>query len=58
MKTDRNLMPDYPQVIVPVDHIEPVPRRIRAVLAGEVVLDTIRAQYVWESPNQPQSMSR
>jgi uncharacterized protein (DUF427 family) len=47
-------MPDYPQVIVPIDHIEPVPRRIRAVLAGEVVLDTIRAQYVWESPNYPQ----
>jgi uncharacterized protein (DUF427 family) len=45
---------DYPQVIVPVNHIEPVPRRIRAVLAGEVVLDTIRAQYVWESPNYPQ----
>jgi uncharacterized protein (DUF427 family) len=51
---ERNLMRDYPQVIVPIDHIEPVPRRIRAVLAGEVVLDTIRAQYVWESPNYPQ----
>jgi uncharacterized protein (DUF427 family) len=45
---------DYPQVIVPVNHVEPVPRRIRAMLAGEVVLDTIRAQYVWEWPNYPQ----
>ena len=54
LDSERDLMRDYPQVIVPIDHIEPVPRRIRAVLAGEVVLDTIRAQYVWESPNYPQ----
>jgi uncharacterized protein (DUF427 family) len=45
---------DYPQVIVPVNHVEPVPRRIRAILAGEVVIDTIRARYVWEAPNYPQ----
>ena len=54
LNTERDLRRDYPEVIVPIDHIEPVPRRIRAVLAGEVVLDTIRAQYVWESPNYPQ----
>ena len=47
-------MPDYPQILTPVDHIEPVPRRIRAVLAGEVVLDTTKALYVWEWPNYPQ----
>jgi uncharacterized protein (DUF427 family) len=47
-------MPDYPQMLVPVDHIEPVPRRIRALLAGEVVLDTTKALYVWEWPNYPQ----
>jgi uncharacterized protein (DUF427 family) len=47
-------MPDYPQNTVPVDHIEPVPRRIRAVLAGEVILDTTAASYVWEWPNYPQ----
>jgi uncharacterized protein (DUF427 family) len=45
---------DYPQPIVAVDHIEPVPRRIRAFLGGEVVLDTTRAIYVWEWPNYPQ----
>jgi uncharacterized protein (DUF427 family) len=45
---------DYPKVIVAPGHIEPVPRRIRAVLGGEVVLDTTRALYVWEWPNYPQ----
>jgi uncharacterized protein (DUF427 family) len=45
---------DYPQMITPVDHIEHVPRRIRAMLAGRVVLDTTSALYVWEWPNYPQ----
>lgn len=44
----------YPQVNVQVDQVEPVPRRIRAVLAGETVLDTTRAHYVWEVPYYPQ----
>jgi hypothetical protein len=46
-------MGDYPQVMVPVDHVEPVPRRIRAVLANHTVLDTTRALYVWEWPYYP-----
>jgi uncharacterized protein (DUF427 family) len=45
---------DYPAMIVPVNHVEPVPRRIRAYLAGEKVLDTTRALYVWEWPHYPQ----
>jgi uncharacterized protein (DUF427 family) len=45
---------DYPQSIVPVDHIEPVPRRVRAMLGGRVVLDTTRAAYLWEWPHYPQ----
>jgi uncharacterized protein (DUF427 family) len=45
---------DYPQMIAPVNHIEAVPRRIRAVLAGQVVVDTTAAIYVWEWPNYPQ----
>jgi uncharacterized protein (DUF427 family) len=45
---------DYPQLIVETDHIEPVPRRIRAMLGGKVVLDTTRALYVWEWPPYPQ----
>ena len=47
-------MPDYPQMITPVNHVEPVPRRIRAVVAGETVVDTVRALYVWEWPPYPQ----
>jgi uncharacterized protein (DUF427 family) len=44
----------YPEILVPVNHVEPVPRRIRGVLAGHVVLDTTAAIYVWEWPNYPQ----
>lgn len=51
---DGELLASYPQMITPVNHIEPVPRRIRAVLAGEVVLDTTSAVYVWEWANYPQ----
>jgi uncharacterized protein (DUF427 family) len=45
---------DYPATIVQADHIEPVPRRIRATLGGRTVLDTTRALYVWEWPGYPQ----
>jgi uncharacterized protein (DUF427 family) len=45
---------DYPASIVPVNHVAPVPRRIRAYLGAEKVLDTTRALYVWEWPNYPQ----
>ena len=47
-------MADYPKAITQVDHIEPVPRRIRAFVAGDRVLDTTRARYVWEWPYYPQ----
>lgn len=47
-------MNDYPSMIAPVGHIEPVPRRIRAYLAGEPVLDTTRTLHVWEKPYYPQ----
>jgi uncharacterized protein (DUF427 family) len=46
--------PAYPAIITPINHVEPVPRRIRATLAGETVLDTTRARYVWEWPYYPQ----
>ncbi|WP_329571360.1 DUF427 domain-containing protein [Kitasatospora sp. NBC_01266] len=52
--TDQPNRPDYPAITTEVDHVEPVPRRIRAVLAGETVLDTTRARYVWEVPFYPQ----
>jgi uncharacterized protein (DUF427 family) len=44
----------YPASIVPVNHVAPVPRRIRAYLGTEKVLDTTRALYVWEWPHYPQ----
>ena len=46
--------PDYPRMIAVTNQIEPVPRRIRGVLAAKVVFDTTRALYVWEWPNYPQ----
>ena len=47
-------MADYPQMIVPVNHVEPVPRRVRGTLGGVTVFDSTRALYVWEWPNYPQ----
>src|ERR1700742_3303896 len=43
-----------PAAITPVNHVEPVPRLIRAFLGGQQVLDTTRALYVWEWANYPQ----
>jgi uncharacterized protein (DUF427 family) len=45
---------DYPESITPADHIEPAPRRVRAVLNGVVVFDTTAALYVWDWPKYPQ----
>jgi uncharacterized protein (DUF427 family) len=45
---------DYPAAVTAVNHVEPVPRRIRAFLACEKVLDTTGALYVWEWPYYPQ----
>jgi uncharacterized protein (DUF427 family) len=47
-------MSGYPQPIAPVGHVEPVPRRIRAMLDGSWVVDTNDALYVWEFPPYPQ----
>jgi uncharacterized protein (DUF427 family) len=47
-------MSDYPQLIVPVGHVEPVPRRLRASIGGVMALDTTRAKYFWERSNYPQ----
>jgi len=45
---------DYPQSMTPINHIEPVPRRIRATLGGRTVVDTVSALYVWEWNKYPQ----
>ncbi|GAA3351697.1 DUF427 domain-containing protein [Amorphoplanes nipponensis] len=47
-------MASYPGPLVPAGHLEPAPRRVRAVLGGQTVLDTTGAVYVWEWPPYPQ----
>jgi len=54
MSEGATLVKDYPAMIAEVNHVEPVPRRVRAWLAGETVADTTRALYVWEWPYYPQ----
>jgi uncharacterized protein (DUF427 family) len=54
MSEIEQLSARYPQALTPVDHVEPVPRRVRAVLGGRVVLDTTCALYLWEWPFYPQ----
>jgi uncharacterized protein (DUF427 family) len=44
----------YPAMAARVNQVEPVPRRIRGFLGGELVVDTVRALYVWEWENYPQ----
>jgi uncharacterized protein (DUF427 family) len=52
--TERTAERDYPLAMPAVNHVEPVPRRVRAFLAGEPVFDTTRALYVWEWSFYPQ----
>jgi uncharacterized protein (DUF427 family) len=47
-------MSDYPLSLPQVNQTASVPRRIRAVLNGRVVLDTTSALYVWEWEHYPQ----
>ncbi len=44
---------DYPQMAAARGRVEPVPRRIRGYLGGELVFDTLAARYVWEVPYYP-----
>jgi uncharacterized protein (DUF427 family) len=44
----------YPAPPVPVNHVEPVPRRVRATIGGRTAFDTTNARYVWEWPAFPQ----
>jgi hypothetical protein len=45
---------DYPMMTAKVNPVEPVPRRIRAVLGTETVLDPTLALYCREWPYYPQ----
>lgn len=46
-------MSAFPPSITPINHIAPVPRRVRGFLGGGAVFDTTRALYVWERPHYP-----
>jgi uncharacterized protein (DUF427 family) len=52
--TKEAVVADYPSPLPQVNQTAPVPRRIRAVLNGRVVLDTTSALYVWEWERYPQ----
>jgi uncharacterized protein (DUF427 family) len=52
--TVETTRPWYPAPISETDHVEPAPRRVRAELGGRVVIDTLRALYLWEWPSYPQ----
>ena len=47
-------MSNFPPALTALNHVAPVPRRIRGVKDGETVLDSVRALYVWEWANYPQ----
>jgi uncharacterized protein (DUF427 family) len=46
--SDQPAARDYPQTITRINHIEPVPRRIRGYLGGRMIFDTVSARYVWD----------
>jgi uncharacterized protein (DUF427 family) len=52
--TEETTQPWYPAPISGADHVEPAPRRVRAEFGGRVVIDTLRALYLWEWPYYPQ----
>ena len=45
---------NYPVSIARINHVAPVPRRIRAFAGSEAIVDTQRALYVWEWAHYPQ----
>ena len=47
-------MRDYPAMADHRDSVEPVPRRLRGYLAGQLVFDTVAATYVWDHVRYPQ----
>ena len=46
-------MSGVPGPAVPVGHVQPCPRRVRARWDGRVVVDTVDALYLWEHPWYP-----
>lgn len=44
----------FPPSLMPPERVAPVPRRVRGVAGGEVIVDSRRAVYGWERPYYPQ----
>ena len=51
---ERSGPDSYPAMAARVNQVEPVPRRIRGYIGGVLVVDSVRALYVWEWANYPQ----
>lgn len=47
-------MPHHPEMLTETNLVQPVPRRVRAVVDDNTVIDTDEARYVWEHPWYPQ----
>lgn len=47
-------MRDFPAMSDHTGRPEPVPRRVRAVLGGRTIVDTVTATYGWDTPRYPQ----
>ncbi|MGN6607842.1 MAG: DUF427 domain-containing protein [Jatrophihabitans sp.] len=45
---------DFPPMAATTGRVEPAPRRVRGLLAGHTVVDTVAARYVWEHERYPQ----
>ncbi|MEO6511136.1 MAG: DUF427 domain-containing protein [Nocardioides sp.] len=44
---------NFPLMAADRGRVEPAPRRVRGMVEGRTVFDTLRAQYVWEKPYYP-----
>jgi uncharacterized protein (DUF427 family) len=44
----------FPPSIAKVNQVAPAPRRVRGIVRGKTIFDTVRALYVWEWPHYPQ----
>ncbi len=45
--------PDFPAMADMRNNVQPVPRRLRGVVAGVTVFDTVSATYAWDTPKYP-----
>jgi hypothetical protein len=41
---EKRPMTNFPAVITPINHVEPVPRRIRAFVGATAIIDTLAAR--------------